>query len=70
MREIGEIGIQKKCSQTKYASAMVVVRKKDEQGNYTDFRKCGDFRPLNAKTNLDRSELPLIESLFHDMKGA
>ena len=28
-------------TQSLYASAIVVVRKKDEEGNYTDFRQCG-----------------------------
>ena len=68
--KLEELGFRKKCTQNNNASAMVVVRKKDEQGDYTHFRKCGDYRPLNAKTNLDRSKLPLIKFLFNDMKGA
>ena len=47
-----------------------MVRKKDADGNHIDFRKCGDYRPLNAETNLDRYQLPLIESSFNDMRGA
>ena len=53
-----------------YASATVVVRKKDEAGNYTYFRQCGDYRPLNAKTTLDRYPLPSIEDIFNQMGGA
>ena len=34
--------------QSKYASATVVVRKRDETGAYTDLRQCGDYRPLNV----------------------
>ena len=46
-----------------YASATVVVRKKDAEGNYTDFRQCGDYRPLNLETTLDRYPLPGIEDI-------
>ena len=53
-----------------FASAIVVVRKKDEAGNYTDFRKCGDYRPLNQETTLDRYPLPGIEDIFNQMGGA
>lgn len=49
---------------------MEVARKKDENGNHTYFRKCGVYRPLNAETNLDRYQLPLIESILNEMKDA
>ena len=68
--KLEKLGYIRKSDQSQYASATVVVRKKDEEGNYTDFRKCGDYRPLNAKTTLDRYQLPLIESIFNDMRGA
>ena len=57
-------------TQSLYASATVVVRKKDSEGNYTDFRQCGDYRPLNLETNLDRYPLPGIEDIFNQMGGA
>ena len=47
----------RKSVQTKYASATVVVKKKDDEGNYTDFRKCGDYWPINALTPLDKYPL-------------
>ena len=68
--KLEKMGFIKKSYQSHYASATVVVRKKDENGEYTDFRKCGDYRPLNLVTDLDRYQLPLIESIFNDMKGA
>ena len=48
----------------------MVVRKKDEMGNYTDFHHCGDSRPLNQETALDRYPLPSIEDIFNQMGGA
>ena len=45
--KLEKLGFIRRSDQSKYASATVVVRKKDENGNYTDFRKCGDYRPLN-----------------------
>ena len=68
--KLHKLGFIRKSDQTKYASATVVVGKKDDKGIYTEFRKCGDYRPLNAETTLDRYQLPLIESIFNDMKGA
>ena len=68
--KLEKMGFIRKSHQSNYASATVVVRKKDENGEYTDLRKCGDYRPLNLETDLDRYQLPLIESIFNDMKGA
>ena len=68
--KLEKMGFIRKSKPSKYASATVVVRKKDEDGNYTNFRKCGDYRPLNLETDLDRYQLPLIETIFNGMKGA
>ena len=65
-----KLGFIRRSDQSKYASATVVVRKKDENGDYTDLRKCGDYRPLNLETKIDRYQLPLIKAIFNDMKGA
>ena len=46
------------------------MRKKDEAGNYTDFRQCGDCKPLSQDTTLDRYPLPGIEDIFNQMGGA
>ena len=45
-----ELGMIRKSDSNHYASATVVVRKKDEEGNYTDYRQCGDYRPINNQT--------------------
>ena len=46
-----------------------MVKKKDELGNYTDFRQCGDYRPFNQETTLDRHPLLGIEEIFNQMGG-
>ena len=68
--KLERLGFIRRSKQSKYASATVVVRKKDEEGNYTDFRQCGDYRPLNMETTLDRYPLPGIEDIFNKMGGA
>ena len=69
-KKLEALGMIQRSTQSLYASATVVVRKKDSEGNYTDFRQCGDYRPLNLKTNLDRYPLPGIEDIFNQMGGA
>ena len=69
-QKLEKLGMIRRSDQSHYASATVVVRKKDEHGEYTDFRKCGDYRPINSETDLDRYQLPLIETIFNEMKGA
>ena len=48
-----------------YVSAKVVVRKKDKEGNCTDFRWCGDYMPLNEEITLKRLPLLRIEDIFN-----
>ena len=69
-KKLEALGMIQRSTQSLYASATVVVRKKDSEGNYTDFRQCGDYRPLNLETNLDRYPLPGIEDIFNQMGGA
>ena len=68
--KLKDLGFIRQSKQSQYASATVVVRKKDEEGNYTDFRQCGDYRPINMETTLDRYPLPGIEDIFNKMGGA
>ena len=49
-----EPGMIRKSDSDNYASATVVVRKKDENGQPTDFRQCGDYRPMNNHTQQDK----------------
>ena len=69
-RKLETLGFIQRSNQSAYASATVVVRKKDAEGNYTDFRQCGDYRPLSMETTLDRYPLPGIEDIFNQMGGA
>ena len=68
-KKLEGLGFIQHSTQSMFASAIVVVRKKDEDGNYTDFRQCGDYRPLNQETALDRYPLPGIEEIFNQMGG-
>ena len=66
-KKLEALGMIQWSTHSLYASATVVVRKKDAEGNYTDFRQCGDYRPLNLETNLDRYPLPGIEDNFQQV---
>ena len=68
--KLEKLGFIRKSDVSHYAWATVVVRRKDEEGNYTDFQKCGDYRSLNSETDLGRYQLQLIEPIFKYMKGA
>ena len=48
-----------------YASAIVIVNKKDDFGTATDHRLCIDYRRLNAHTIKDAYPLPRIDDLLH-----
>ena len=69
-QKLEALGFIQRSTQSMYASATVVVRKKDAEGNYTDFRQCGDYRPLNLETTVDRYPLRGIEDIFNQMGGA
>ena len=49
---------------TNYASALVVAPKKDAEGNYTKWRVCVDYRPLNLLCSNLRYQMPLPEEIF------
>ena len=69
------IGIQVRCrellaarliklSNGEYVCASVMPSKKDIFGNWREKRMCGDYRPVNRKTKLDRYSMPVLEELF------
>ena len=44
-----------------FAAATVMPRKKDAEGNWTERRICGDYRPHNNKTVPDKYPLPIAD---------
>jgi hypothetical protein len=51
-------------SYSEYASATVMPAKKDVHGNWSERRMCGDYRPVNRQTKLDRDSMPIPEEVF------
>ena len=53
-----------------FAAATVMPRKKDAEGNWTERRICGDYRPHNTKTVPDKYPMPIADELFDDLGGS
>ena len=53
-----------------FAAATVMPRKKDAEGNWTERRICGDYRPHNDKTVPDKYPMPIADELFDDLGGS
>jgi hypothetical protein len=51
-----------------YASAMVMLSKKDIYGNWTEKRMCGDYRKINKFTKFDRYAMPTLEENFEAIR--
>jgi hypothetical protein len=45
-------------------------RKKDVEGNWTETRICGNYRPHNEKTVPDKYPMPVPDELFDDLGGS
>jgi len=63
-KELLDQGFIAPCRDTRYVQNVVVAAKKDEQGNYTDFRFCIDYRPINKVTPPDKYPLHLADDLW------
>ena len=61
-------GFIQRSTQSMFASATLVVLHATTR-NYTDSIQCGDCRPLNQETTLDRYPLSGIEDIFNQMGG-
>jgi len=68
--ELLDAGIVRPSSSRLYATEYAVVKKKDEDGLWTDGRMVFDLRPTNLKTKLDRYPLPTPEYLFNKLGQA
>ena len=69
-KKLEGLGFLQRSTQSLYTLATVVTRKKDKEGNYTDYRQCGDYLPLNQEITLDRYLLTRIEDILNEMGGA
>ncbi len=47
-----------------YVLTIAMLTKKDIFGNWTKRRMCGDYRPVNKHTCLDKYAMPLLEEIF------
>lgn len=59
-----------KASSSPHSSEVVIVRKKDADGNPTGWRFCIDYRRLNDHTVKDAYPLPRITDLLHDVRDS
>lgn len=61
-------GIIEKCD-SNFNSPVILVAKKDDKGEKTDFRFVVDFRKLNEITEEQNFPIPLIDEIFDEMTG-
>jgi hypothetical protein len=58
-----EVGLVE-LSHGEYASATVMLAKKDIHGNYMNRRMCGDYRLINQQTKSDKYAMPTPKEIF------
>jgi hypothetical protein len=64
MGELRDSGFIVPAPNAKYVQNVVIVAKKDAEGNFTDSRVCVDYRPINAASALEHYQMPTPEQLF------
>jgi hypothetical protein len=57
-------------STSQWAAPVTMPPKKDENGNWTLKRPCGDYRALNKVSVSDHYQLPTPEKIFDQLSGA
>lgn len=62
-------GIIEKC-QSVYNSPVVLVSKKDDLGNKSDYRLVVDYRKLNENTEFQNFPIPLIDDILDGLSGS
>jgi hypothetical protein len=55
---------------SQWASPVTMPPKKDEFGNWTAKRPCGDYRALNKVSVTDHYQLPTPEEIFDAIQGS
>lgn len=61
-------GLIEKC-RSQWNSPAILVRKKDEQGNYSDYRFVVDYRKVNEVTEAENFPIPHIDDIINDLNG-
>ena len=56
-------------SSSEWAAQLVIVAKRNDKGEVTGWRICGDYRNLNAVTKADAEPLPLMQTVFDQLAG-
>lgn len=56
-------------SNGQWAAQLVIVPKRNDQGEVTGWRICGDYRNLNDVTKGDAEPLPLMDIVFDQLAG-
>lgn len=68
IKEYEEMGIIEKC-QSNYNSPVILVSKKDANGDPTDFRCVVDYRKLNEISEFTNFPIPLIDDILDSLHG-
>ena len=56
-------------SSGEWAAQLVIVAKKNDKGEVSGWRVCGDYRDLNAATKADAEPLPLMQAVFDQLSS-
>jgi transposase InsO family protein len=56
-------------SNGQWAAQLVIVPKRNEKGEVSGWRICGDYRNLNVVTKGDAEPLPLVQAMFDQLNG-
>jgi hypothetical protein len=68
-KELHEAGLIQPSS-FDFATAIVMLAKKDSAGLWTEKRMCGDYRLLNVVTPQDKYPMPIPEELFNNIRDS